>query len=178
MKNAQQLLVAIGIAVLYPISAAASAPDVPAYPTALQKKLPPGSHSVITKCGHTITVEKSYTVDADPHTIAKWYERRIAGSRAIDVTHLDGSDAGDNSMTSFEIFNADGSQTIVVNRMNYANAALKNASKSIGLDKAQIGIEGISPPFGAGYAAIVAQVAAGGASAQKAKAQLMAACKE
>jgi hypothetical protein len=173
-----KLMLAIGIAVLFLVLPAVAAPDVPAYPAAQQKPLPPGFHSATTQCGHTITVERSYTVDADPRTIAKWYESRVPGSRAIDLTRLEngGSDASDNAMTSFEVISADGSRTIVINRMNYS-AALKNASKSIGLDKAQIGVEAISPPFGAGYGALVAQAAAGGASAQKAKAQIMASCK-
>jgi hypothetical protein len=60
--------------------------------------------------------------------------------------------------------------------MNF-DRALANASKAIGADKAQIGVEGIAPPFTPGYVALTAQVAAGGASAQKAKGQMRAVCK-
>jgi hypothetical protein len=147
------------------------------YPAAKTQPLPPGIHSVVSRCGHTFTMEKSMTVDADPQAIAKWYQSRLPGSRTIDLSRAIADEGGgSNQMTSIEVFAADGSRTVVVNRMNF-DRALVNASKSIGADKTQIGIERISPPFAPGYIELTAQAAAGGASAGRVKQQMEAACK-
>jgi hypothetical protein len=119
------------------------------------------------------------TVDADPHAIAKWYQSQLPGSRTIDMSRaLSGDEGGDGNSqtTTLQVFTADGSQTIVVSRMHF-EGALAKASETLGMDKAQIGIESISPPLAPEYIARTAQAAAGGASAQKAKQQMEAACK-
>jgi hypothetical protein len=174
---AQRLFLATVTALSYPMSAAAAATDLPVYPAAKTQPLAPGNHSVVSRCGHAFTIEKSMTVDADPHAVAKWYEGRLSGSRTIDLSRvLNDEGGGSNQTTSIEVFAADGSQTVVVSRMHF-NGALMKASKTLGMDRTEIGIEGISPPLDPGYIALTAQAAAGGASGQKAKQQMEAACK-
>jgi hypothetical protein len=174
---AGRLFLAIITALSFPLSAVAGT-DLPVYPAAHNEPLPAGVHSGTTACGRTITVEKSFTVDADPHTIAKWYLTRLPGSRVIDLSRVQNDEAGgDSQKTTLELFTADGSQTIVIDRMHFSSAKLASASKLIGLDKTQIGVEGISPPFDPGYVALAGQMAAGGASAKKANEQMKAACK-
>ncbi|MGD0472115.1 MAG: hypothetical protein ABSB70_02745 [Candidatus Velthaea sp.] len=174
---AQLLVLALATALSSVTRAAAAGADLPAYPAAHEEKLPPGRHSGTTSCGRTITVEKSLTVNADPHLVAKWYQSRLPGSRAIDFTRMLSDEAGGNSQTSLEVISADGSQTVVVSRMNFSSAKLAEASKSLGMDRTQIGIENITPPFDQGYIALAAQGAAGGATAAHAKEQMKAMCK-
>jgi hypothetical protein len=179
-RIATHLFLVIFAASSHSVSAMAAGADLPVYPGARVESLARRVHSGTSICGHTITVEKSMTVDADPRAIVRWYEGRYPGSRTIDIGRAtnDTTSAGDPAMTELEIIAADGSQTIVVNRMNFASGKLREASKAMGLDRAQIGIERIAPAFGSSYIALVAQVAAGGASAKLARAQLEAACKD
>jgi len=175
---AQRLFLATVTALSYPISAAAAA-DVPVYPAARTQPMSPNGHAmVVSRCGHAFTMEKSMTVDADPHAVAKWYQGRLPGSRLIDMSRALGDEGGSYQKTTVEVFSADGSQTVVVSRMHFAGAALANASKTLGMDKADIGIEGISPPLAPGYIALMGQVAAGGASGLKARQQMESTCKD
>jgi hypothetical protein len=167
---AQRLFFATVTALSYPISAAA-ATDVPVYPTAKIQPMSANGHMVVSRCGHTFTMEKSMTVDADPHAVAKWYQSQLPGSRTIDMSR-----ALSDERTTIQVFAADGSQTVVVSRMHF-DGALAKASKTLGMDKTDIGIEGISPPLAPGYIALAGQAAAGGASGQKARQQMESSCK-
>jgi hypothetical protein len=174
--SARRLFLATFIAVSYPMAAVAT--DLSAYPSAKTQPLPAGVHSVVSRCGHTFTMEKSMTVDTDPSAVAKWYQSRLPGSRTIDLSRAlsDEEGGGSNHTTTIQVFTADGSQTVVVTRMHF-DAALAKASATLGMDKTDIGIEGISPPLAPGYIALTAQAAAGGASGRKAKQQMEAACR-
>ena len=173
--SARRLFPAVVLAALsLTISAAAAGADLPVYPAAKPEAMPAGSHPGVTSCGHTITVEKSFTVDADPHTVAKWYESKMPGSRMVDANKMADADTTDSTMTSLEVFNADGSQTVLVSRFNYGS---KNAKAMIGLDKTDIGIESVSPPLGSGFVALAAQASSGGAAAKVASEQIKASCK-
>lgn len=172
---AQRLILATVCALSYPISAAA-ATDLPVYPAAKTQPMTGNGHMGASRCGHTFTVEKSLTVDADPHAVAKWYESRLPGSRTIDLSRvLSGGDS--YQKTTIQVFAADGAQTVVVSRM-YFHGTFAGASKTLGMDTTNIGIESISPPLAPEYIALTAQLAAGGASAQKAQQQMEAACKD
>ena len=174
----RRLFLATFIAASYKLSPAAAAADIPAYPAAKTQPLPPGIHSMVSRCGHKFTMEKSMTVATDPHAVAKWYQSRLPGSRLIDLSRALNGDAGDgsNDTTTIQVFTADGSQTVVAHRMHF-DGALANASKTLGMDKTDIAIEGISPALAPGYIELTARAAAGGASGQKATQQMEAACR-
>jgi hypothetical protein len=158
------------------LSPAAASTGIPSYPGATSKPVSAGVHGVQDPCGHTITVVKSMNVDADPHAVANWYHGRLPGSRMIDASRelADGDDS--DKSTTIQIFTADGSQSLIVSRTRYS-AALAASAKTLGADKTDIGVESVSPPFSPSHLDLMAQVAAGGASAERAKRQMIAECK-
>ncbi len=175
--RAQRLFLATVIILSNPMVAAAAPNDLPIYPAAKTQPIPANVRSMVSRCGHTFTMEKSMTVDADPHAIAKWYQSRLPGSRTIDLTRaLNGEEGGSNQTTTVQVFAEDGSQTVVVSRTKF-DRVFANASKSLGMDKTDIGIEGISPPLAPAYIELTAQAAAGGAAGQKARQRMEAGCK-
>ena len=129
--RAQRLFLATVIILSNPMVAAAAPNDLPIYPAAKTQPIPANVRSMVSRCGHTFTMEKSMTVDADPHAIAKWYQSRLPGSRTIDLTRaLNGEEGGSNQTTTVQVFAEDGSQTVVVSRTKF-DRVFANASKSI-----------------------------------------------
>jgi hypothetical protein len=171
------LLLAAITASNFPVSPATAATDLPVYPAAKTQAIPSG-HSITSRCGHTFTTMKSMTVGADPHAVAKWYQRKMPGSRLIDLSRAaaEAEGGGSNQTTTVEVFSADGSQTVVAQRFQFGGA-LTNASKSLGMDKTPIAVESISPPLDPRYIALTAQYAAGGAAGKRAEQQMTGSCK-
>ena len=139
----------------------AATSNLPIYPGAV--KLATQLTSTYSTCGHKMGLV-SYDSATDGKTVAKWYESKIPGAVAVDLSKTDSGSVD----TEIEVFTPDASEGAVIHQMSMTNSKLQAAAKSIGADKTGIGLETFDPPLGADYLSLVKQAKHGDAAAKSA----------
>jgi hypothetical protein len=148
------------------VPALASTSTLPIYPASTKTAL----HSTpkVSMCGHQMGLVP-YASAVDGKTVAKWYESKIPGAVVIDTGTTDSASID----TEIQVYTPDGSQVAVIHQMTMTSAKLQAASKTIGGDKTDIGLETFSPPLGADYLSLMQRTQRGDAAA---KSSLIAKC--
>ena len=152
MKNALALTLALTAAAA---AAPASSADLVLYPGAT--KLPRQMSTSIAFCGTKMTVVGYRLPDVNAQTVAAWYKSRIPG--AITVTTPKANSIG------IEVLAPDGHAAAVITQMRY-DPGLASAAKSIGADRAGLGIATYDPPLSRDMIELIAAVAHGDSSAR------------
>jgi hypothetical protein len=139
------------------------------YPGAVKERPPSPNVTMPKMCGRAVTIV-SYHASADPKTVAGWYKAHVSGGAFLDTSN---SDEGTHD-SSFQIYTADGSAVVVIQRLDFSGANLSAAAKTLGMDKTDIGIESFEPPLGANFVALAAQSRNGDAASKAAAKKQMA----